>query len=101
MDSAFSKCYFYYDDIKENKTFEKDINVFPNPVTDVSILDFSKFNDIEFINIYSLDGTLVKQINTKGKNKIFINKKDYLSGMYFYRAKSSKGEYFKGRFIIL
>ena len=101
MDSTYSKCYFYYDAIKENKIFEKNIKIFPNPVTDISILDFSKFNDIEFINIYSLEGTLVKQINTKGKNKIIINRKDYLPGMYFYRAKSSKGGYFSDRFIIL
>ena len=101
MDSTYNKCYFYYDDITENETFEKNIKISPNPVTDISILDFSKFNDIKIINIYSLDGTLVKQINTKGKNKIFINKKNYLSGMYFYRAKSNKGKYFSGRFIIL
>lgn len=101
MDSTYSKCYFHYDGIKENKTFEKNIKIFPNPVSDISILDFREFNDIEFINIYSLDGTLVKQLNTKGKNKIFINRKNYLSGMYFYRAKSNKGKYFSGRFIIL
>ena len=101
MDSTYSKCYFHYDDIEENETFEKNIKISPNPVTDISVLDFKEFNDTEFINIYSLDGTLVKQIKTKGKNKIFINKKDYLPGMYFYRAKSSKGKYFSGRFIIL
>ncbi len=97
----YGNCYYHYYDIKENKTFEKNIKIYPNPVTDISTFDTGKFNNIEFINIYSLEGILIKQINTKGRNKIIISRKNYLPGMYFYRAKSSKRKYFNGRFIIL
>ena len=45
-----------------------DINIFPNPFNDQCIIKIGTSRSVDEINIYSLDGNLVKTIGSKSFN---------------------------------
>ena len=57
-----------------------DINIFPNPFNDQCIIKINTSKSVDEINIYSLDGNLVKKIGTKNlddsKNQFTWSGKD-------------------------
>ena len=57
-----------------------DINIFPNPFNDQCIIKINTSKSVDEINIYSLDGNLVKKISTKNlgdsKNQFIWSGKD-------------------------
>lgn len=65
------------------------VNVFPNPVADVLIIESNE--NIEEIKIYSSDGKLVKNLNVNGKNHK-INVGDLATGNYLMMLKSSQSQ---------
>ena len=88
MDSAFSKCYFYYDDIKENETFEKNIKIFPNPVSNELTISFDKSTKATFF-LYNIYGKLLKSKHFFS-NKTTLSLSGYSDGIYYYSIKSGE-----------
>ena len=74
-------------------SFKQNIILYPNPISDRSILQFPAEAKIDFLKIYSLSGRLIKEekINT---NNYILNNMDFASGLYFFQV-SSKGKNIK------
>ena len=100
LNPNYDSCFYLIVGIKKNKSLEKKTKVFPNPVTNISILDFGDLSGSNFVWIYCIHGTMIKQIDIKGKKQIYITKKDFLPGIYFYKIISVKGKTFYGKFIV-
>lgn len=80
---------------------ENTSTVFPNPVNDISTLEFfgAIDNSIELIMYNSL-GLKVKE-NKFNYSKITIKKSDFEPGLYFYQILSNKNRISFGKFIIV
>ena len=79
----------------------KNINIFPNPITDVSIFEINNFSvNYNFLEIYNLLGEKVKSINVRGEGKVYLTRKDFNSGCFIYRVVDNKGNYQSGKFIV-
>jgi hypothetical protein len=73
--------------ITEN-TVEKQINVYPNPASDIVTLNIEDRNNEDLIiNIYNVIGTLVKTETLK-YNNIQVNIGDLSNGVYLLTVKS-------------
>lgn len=73
-------------EVCENKVF-----LYPNPITDIGILDFGGSDIFESLFIISLDGRIVKRETITAKASYRISKQDFGSGMYYYIL-SGKGK---------
>ena len=60
------------------------VSLTPNPVHDVMMLH--NLNGVETVSIYSIDGRLMKTLETSGEE--FINTEDLARGLYLVRTKS-------------
>lgn len=56
--------------------------VYPNPITENSIIDLSNFKGIVSIKILNSQGSLIKEYNSVG-SYFNLNKNDFYSGLYF------------------
>ncbi len=70
-----------------------DIQLYPNPVIDQLIL-VNKSNEKMTFTIFEQTGKLIKVINAATNEQIKLDTKSWAMGIYFVRAKSSKGEYY-------
>jgi hypothetical protein len=77
----------------DNTTFGIDDNkktaavLFPNPVTNTSILQFSSEGIADSVKIFAVSGRMVKELPVTS-GYILINAMDYHSGLYFYQVYS-------------
>lgn len=72
--------------IQFNSEGQKNINLYPNPVINISTVDFpSDYTAPIQIDIYDCNGKKIKSINTTS-NKMTIDIHDYSKGIYFLRA---------------
>jgi uncharacterized repeat protein (TIGR01451 family) len=78
-----------------------EINIFPNPVSDESILQVNRKGKHTYkLEIYDASGRLVKTAEFSSSNYV-LKKKDFDSGLYFYRLKEAQGSYIKtGKMVI-
>ena len=85
--------YYLSNDLVDSKILPNDfdINIFPNPFNDQCVIKISTIKSIDVINIYSLDGSIVKTIMRENlndnKNQFIWNGKDNInqsisSGVY-------------------
>lgn len=77
------------------QTENDEIRVYPNPVTDESIITFNLSSgeqaDIRILDISGRTITLLNTTNTtSGINQVAINSKDYTPGLYFVQLSSNK-----------
>lgn len=92
---------FYFDDIQLLGTigiFEEtftQINVYPNPVSDVLYL--GNADNLKNVSIYSLTGQLIYQSDDVNNS---INVSDYPSGMYMLRANGIDGLQYRSKFMV-
>ncbi|MCF8297136.1 MAG: T9SS type A sorting domain-containing protein [Saprospiraceae bacterium] len=83
-------------------SFVVDIRLFPNPVTDVSIIEIRSEELINFkIDIYSLEGELVISSLLKSNDKFEINSEFLENGIYFYQISSESLILNTGKFLIV
>ncbi len=73
------------------EAYEKKVSLYPNPITDMGILDFGGSEIFESLSIMTLDGRLVKREIITGKASYRISKQEFGSGMYYYIL-SGKGK---------
>ena len=66
------------------EAYEKKGFLYPNPITDMGILDFGGAEIFESLSIMTLDGRIVKRETITGKASYRISKQEFGSGMYYY-----------------
>ena len=66
---------------------ENELNIFPNPVKDVVMI---QGNNINSVNVYNSVGVLVEKIEA-GSNEVEINMNDYNTGIYFVQVNTENG----------
>lgn len=86
-----------YEDLTETdlqKFFPEDvISYYPNPVKDELYLEWELVNDnrVLTIDIYNINGKLVKNINNLSENKTIISFQEYTSGTYLVNLNYATG----------
>jgi len=100
LNPNYDSCFYCIVGTNEKEAPEKQIKVYPNPVYDISILDFTNLSGSDFVRIYNINGAMIRQIDITGKKQIYIYKKDFLPGIYFFRIISDNRKTFLGRFIV-
>lgn len=65
-----------------------EIILYPNPISDRSILQLPNEAEIDQLKIYNISGRLIKDIRISSDNYI-LNNMDYASGLYFYQVLSN------------
>ena len=74
--------------------------IFPNPVTDFSFIDISKWNlQSGTIEVYNYSGQLVSKEDITS-TRVIINRKDYSIGQYFYLISDKSNLVITGNFHI-
>jgi len=78
----------------EENTFNTNISVFPNPVSDVMYIKTNTVSNIKDIKIHTLDGKLIQQIKNKHieGNQIAIPIKHLEEALYFVTITSAQNE---------
>jgi hypothetical protein len=91
---------FRYEDKTEiNDFFTSTITSFPNPTNDFIYFDLQDNNKNLIINIFSLNGQLLKSLNVEDSKIIKYDVSQLSSGLYFYQIKDSSGKYInQGKF---
>jgi hypothetical protein len=93
-------CYIDYVGIPKINSGATAIHISPNPVADVSVLQFTNnINDCFILEIYSLMGQLLRRETSTG-NQFYIYNKDYSNGLYFFKLIGPDKEFATGKFIV-
>ena len=79
--------------LSNNDNFINNITVYPNPITERSILQLPLEAEIDHLKIYNISGKLIKEETISSDNYI-LNNMNFASGLYFYQV-SSKGKHIK------
>lgn len=74
--------------------FETNLSVYPNPVRDISTIEFELENQTDvIINVYDINGRTVQSMNLQGMNaginQVQINASNWNAGNYFVRLESA------------
>lgn len=98
LNPNFNQCFPLLSNINKNniRLFSK---VYPNPVTDISFLDFGDSN-FRIIEIYDLMGKRIKSFNIEGLKNTHIKKNNFTPGLYIYKLSGEKGLFMNGKFIV-
>ncbi len=70
------------------ETYKDKIVLYPNPISERSILQLPNEAEINQLKIYNISGKLIKDIRITSDNYI-LNNMDYASGLYFYQVSSN------------
>ena len=89
-----------YTAIPESDSFEDKVSLYPNPIVNYGILDFSQLSSVERLDIISVDGRIIKSVNVKGLSSYEINKKDFGSGMFIFVLSDKNSNIVKGKIFI-
>jgi phage shock protein E len=73
--------------------------VYPNPITDISTIEFNGMPDaVNMINIYDMFGRKVKSISlNNNENKFTIDRQQFVSGTYLYYIISGNSVFISGK----
>lgn len=72
--------------------------VYPNPVSDISILELPDNDFNYYVQMFNIQGKEV--FSCISRNSIEINQNDFNSGIYFYKISNFKNHIFTGKFIV-
>jgi len=103
MDPHFTKCYYHYiPDAIHLRTKEVSITLFPNPVTDISVLKMNNHSASGcFIEIFSQIGTKIRSLTLSRSGSLKIFAHDFLPGIYIYRVRTENNTLiYVGKFVI-
>jgi hypothetical protein len=90
-------CDFHTDVTEVEKTL-KNVELIPNPVKNISSINLEC--DFMGIEIYNILGKVIMKINLEGMEKLYINRNDFLSGIYIYKLLTKDNAFIKGKFIV-
>ncbi len=74
--------------VPQNSIEEFDVQLIPNPITQVSILDLGELKNVRNISIIDSQGRLIKDIGQPNSNKVQIERGDMAKGLYFIRIET-------------
>lgn len=101
LNPAYTSCFPILTEINEQVTFEDPAILYPNPVTNVSIIDLSR-SDQEFtsLEIYNGLGKKIREMPLNGSKSVQISIAGYEPGIYFYKLMGKNLEVYSDKFII-
>ncbi|MBP3252904.1 MAG: T9SS type A sorting domain-containing protein [Bacteroidales bacterium] len=68
------------------------LNVYPNPASDVAVLDVKGLNSVAYVYVLDLQGrVLQKQMLGQGERSVALDVTDLPSGVYYVRLQTQKG----------
>lgn len=82
------------------EAYENKVSFYPNPITDIGILDFGGSDNFENLLILTLDGRIVKKETITGKASCQVSKQEIGSGLYFYLLSGKEKNTIIGKIII-
>jgi len=100
LNPEYNTCFPVLTSLETQKLKEKQVSIYPHPITDISIIDFSDIeHSYQYMLIYNLLGQKCYQIDISRKKQVLLNKSDYKSGLYIYylfdkNQRSLKGKIF-------
>ncbi|MCK4662737.1 MAG: T9SS type A sorting domain-containing protein [Bacteroidales bacterium] len=87
--------------IEENSIQINFVKISPNPVTDISIMEFKNEQFENFtLAIYNITGTKIKVIQNIKENKVELNRNEFKKGIYLYRLYNTRLNIYTGKFIV-
>lgn len=89
-----------YESIFDKVIENKNIIIYPNPISENSTIDLNSNSTSFNIEIYNLSSNLVKRFSSNSQ-KITISKKDFNQGMYFYKILDNNNKQYTGKFIVI
>lgn len=75
------------------------IKIYPNPVTDISTIEFIG-NEFKYLTFYNNSGQILNSFEISNLKTIQLNKDDFISGLIFYKIETIGGQYMTGKIII-
>ena len=98
FNDKFDKCISEITNVSENEKNNKNFIIYPNPVDNQSVLEFSPI--FQYLELFNSKGILLKKIDVHGKDQYSINKECFIKGLYFFKLTTLKNEYITGKFIV-
>lgn len=97
----YSDCFPVVTGIEEIQKHETNIQIFPNPVTDVSIIKLYE-NDYQYnrLEIFNAEGVKYSTYCLKGETEVEISKSSFTKGIYLYCLYGIDGFRMSGKFIV-
>lgn len=92
-------CFNYTVSTNEFPNNKIHIDIFPNPITDISYIEINN-SDFDNLIIYNSLGSIVKEVKIKDQRKIELNKIDFNHGVFIYKLSTATGKYQIGKFIV-
>jgi hypothetical protein len=96
---GYTSCYFSNVSI-DDRNVPQGGTVFPNPVTDLSTLQFSNELINECIEIYAPDGKIIRTVKNYSGTHLKIPAHEFTPGIYVARV-SEKGSFYNFRFVVI
>ena len=77
------------------------IQLLPNPMFEQAELIFPDLNNqVEYINIYTIDGRLIKSYQAVEGNSLTIQRENWNAGMYVYKLVTEDFKVYSGKFVV-
>jgi rhodanese-related sulfurtransferase len=84
-----------------NFSDEVKVQIFPNPVTDISTIEITAVPEQTFtVEIYDAQGRFLNRIASNINNEFLIDKNSYEAGIYLFRVLSDNKTFNQGKFIV-
>ena len=102
LNPYYSTCFSTNVGIKENnKNTNSSIRIYPQPVTDISIIDLTAENKhFKKLTIYNTFGQIVYHLEISNKKTIQLNGDDFISGLHLYKLEANDGQCTTGKIMI-
>ncbi len=77
------------------------LTIQPNPFSEQTTITFKESSEqIQSLNLYAIDGKLVRNYHNINTNSLTINRADLRSGMYVYSLIATNGEVMTGKIVV-
>ncbi|MFH0866810.1 MAG: T9SS type A sorting domain-containing protein [Bacteroidota bacterium] len=86
-------------DFINNFSENMSVNLYPDPITENSVLEVSNYNKKYSLEIYNASGKMVYALTNQSNSIVPIYREQYNKGIYFWKIISEDGKTFCGKFI--
>jgi hypothetical protein len=98
---VFNSCFPYTGITEETAINNNSLRIYPNPVTETSIIKWNKDFQFSTLEIYNVIGKSVLKTNVSNLSSFAIDGNLYKEGIYFIKLSDNNGNYFTSKVIIL
>lgn len=100
LNPNFNTCFPLIVGITDNSmTSNSGIRIYPNPLTDISSIDFIG-NKYTYMTFYNISGQILIRFEISNKKSIKLNRIDFNSGLIFYKIETTDGQFMTGKILI-